>query len=179
MGQNRCNDEVAASAFFDPDRNCWRVRQAERLTLVVDGQNYFAALRQVFRQARRELLLIGWDFDFEMEMLPGESDDDGNAPDGLPNQVGAFLEAVVEQSLDLHVYILKWNGAIMQRPAVCCRLWRCTSYQQRPNSFRVGRTSPIRCLPPPEDHRGRQRFRVLRRHRRDGKPLGHDRPSSR
>jgi phosphatidylserine/phosphatidylglycerophosphate/cardiolipin synthase-like enzyme len=116
MGQNRCNEEVPASAFFDPDRNCWRVRQAERLTLVVDGQNYFAALRQVFRQARRELLLIGWDFDFEMEMLPGESDDDGNAPDGLPNQVGAFLEAVVGQSLDLHVYILKWNGAVIAAP---------------------------------------------------------------
>ena len=116
MGQSRCDDEAAATAFFNPDRNCWRVRQADRLTLIVDGENYFAALRQVVRQARRELLLIGWDFDFEIEMLPGENDDDGNAPDGLPNQVGAFLEAVVEQSPDLHVYILKWNGAVIAAP---------------------------------------------------------------
>lgn len=115
-GQNRCDDEEAETAFFNPDRNCWRVRQAERLTLIVDGENYFAALRQVVRQARRELLLIAWDFDFEIEMLPGESDDDGNAPDGLPNQVGAFLEAVVEQSPDLHFYILKWNGAVLAAP---------------------------------------------------------------
>ncbi len=116
MSQNRCDDEAAATSFFDPDRNCWRVRQAECLSLVVDGEKYFTALRQVVRQARSELLLIGWDFDFEIEMLPGESDADGNAPDGLPNQVGPFLEAVVEQSLDLHVYILKWNGAIVVAP---------------------------------------------------------------
>jgi phospholipase D1/2 len=60
--------------------------------------------------------LIGWDFDFEIEMLPGESDSDGNAPDGLPNQVGAFLEAAVEQSPNLNVYILKWNGAVVAAP---------------------------------------------------------------
>ncbi|TGD60616.1 phospholipase [Tabrizicola sp. WMC-M-20] len=116
MSQNRCIEEEVATGFFNPDRNCWRVRQAERLALVVDGENYFAALRQVIRQARRELLLIGWDFDFEIEMLPGESDDDGNAPDGLPNQVGPFLEAVVEQAPNLHVYILKWNGAVIAAP---------------------------------------------------------------
>lgn len=116
MGKNRCGDEVAATAFFETDRNCWRLRQADRLTLVIDGENYFAALRQVIRQARCELLLIGWDFDFEIEMLPGESDDDGNAPDGLPNQVGPFLETVVKQSPDLHVYILKWNGALVAAP---------------------------------------------------------------
>ena len=90
--------------------------RADRLALVVDGEEYFLALRQSIRAAQRELLLIGWDFDFEIEMLPGESDADGNAPDGLPNQVGAFLEAVVEQAPELHVYILKWNGAVVAAP---------------------------------------------------------------
>ena len=105
-----------STTFFDPERNCWRVRQADRLALVVDGEAYFTALRQVIRQARHELLLIGWDFDFEIEMMPGESDADGNAPDGLPNLVGPFLEAVVEQAPDLQVYILKWNGAVIAAP---------------------------------------------------------------
>ncbi|MFX0544719.1 phospholipase D-like domain-containing protein [Roseovarius sp. S1116L3] len=82
----------------------------------MDAADYFRALRKVFLAARRELLLIGWDFDFEIEMLPGESDDDGLAPDGFPNQLGAFLEAVVDRSLDLHVYLLKWNGAVLVAP---------------------------------------------------------------
>jgi phosphatidylserine/phosphatidylglycerophosphate/cardiolipin synthase-like enzyme len=62
------------------------------------------------------MLLIGWDFDFEIEMLPGESDPDGLAPDGLPNQLGAFLDAVVEQTPEPHIYMLKWNGAVIAAP---------------------------------------------------------------
>ena len=116
MDQNRREEAQTAADFFDPDRNCWRVRQADRLALVVDGEDYFAALRQIVSLAQHELLLVGWDFDFEIEMLPGESDGDGNAPDGLPNQVGAFLEAAVEQSPNLNVYILKWNGAVVAAP---------------------------------------------------------------
>jgi|TARA_R100001369_G_scaffold4372_2_gene12782 phospholipase D1/2 len=73
-------------------------------------------LRQIVSKAQHELLLIGWDFDFEIEMLPGESDADGNAPDGLPNQVGALLKAAVEQSPNLNVYLLKWNGAVVAAP---------------------------------------------------------------
>ena len=106
------------SAFaFDPGRNCWRVARADRLALIVDAADYFATLRQVMMAAERELLLIGWDFDFEIEMLPGQSDADGLAPDGLPNQLGPFVEAVVERQPGLHVYLLKWNGAVLLAPA--------------------------------------------------------------
>jgi hypothetical protein len=49
-------------------------------------------------------------------MLPGESDADGNAPDGLPNQVGVLLKAAVEQSPNLNVYLSKWNGAVVAAP---------------------------------------------------------------
>ncbi len=77
MGQNGRENAQFAAGFFNPDQNCWRVRQADRLALVVDGEDYFAALRQIVSQAQHELLLIGWDFDFEIEMLPGESDGDG------------------------------------------------------------------------------------------------------
>ncbi|WP_324754301.1 phospholipase D-like domain-containing protein [Roseovarius sp. Pro17] len=86
------------------------------MALIVDAADYFRVLRQIILAAERELLFIGWDFDFEIEMLPGESDSDGLAPDGFPNQLGAFLEAAVEQAPDLHVYLLKWNGAVIAAP---------------------------------------------------------------
>lgn len=98
------------------DRTCWKVAKAHRFSVIVDAADYFRLLRKVFLNARRELLLIGWDFDFELEMLPGESDAEGNAPDGYPNQLGAFVEAVVENKPDLHVYLLKWNGAVLAAP---------------------------------------------------------------
>ena len=105
-----------AKSIFKPDETCWRVARADKLSLIVDAADYFRVLRKVFIAARKELLLIGWDFDFEMDMLPGEGDDDGIAPDGFPNHLGDFIEAVVEQSPDLHVYLLKWNGAVFAAP---------------------------------------------------------------
>jgi len=101
---------------FNPVTNCWRVARAAQLALIVDGEHYFKALRPVMIAARHELLLIGWDFDFEIEMLPGQSDADGMAPDGLPNHLGDFVEAVVERSPELHLYLLKWNGALLVAP---------------------------------------------------------------
>lgn len=105
---------VSPSLFSD--KTSWRVARADRFAMIVDAADYFHLLRKVFLSAERELLLIGWDFDFELEMLPGESDDDGLAPDGFPNQLGAFVEAVVERAPELNVYLLKWNGAVLAAP---------------------------------------------------------------
>ena len=79
---------------FIEDRNCWRVASADRLALIVDGQDYFRALRHALLAARHLAVMIGWDFDFEIEMRPGRSDAEGNAPDGLPNALGPFLDAL-------------------------------------------------------------------------------------
>lgn len=106
----------ASMPIFQPGENCWRVARVDKMALIVDAADYFRILRKVFVAAKRELLLIGWDFDLEIEMLPGESDSGGLAPDGLPNQLGAFLETVVERAPDLHVYLLKWNGAVLAAP---------------------------------------------------------------
>ena len=110
------DDAKPATTLFEEGRNCWRVARAERVGLIVDAAAYFAALREALIAARREVLLIGWDFDFEIDMLPGEGDEDGLAPDGFPNALGDFLEAVVERSPELRLYILKWNGAVIAAP---------------------------------------------------------------
>jgi phosphatidylserine/phosphatidylglycerophosphate/cardiolipin synthase-like enzyme len=101
---------------FSTETNCWRVEQAEKLSLIVDGADYFKHLREVMIAAQREIMLIGWDFDFEIDMLPGESDAEGMAPDGLPNALGPFLEEVVARAPELDIYLLKWNGAMLVAP---------------------------------------------------------------
>jgi phosphatidylserine/phosphatidylglycerophosphate/cardiolipin synthase-like enzyme len=105
-----------AAGIFKPERNCWRIARADRVGLIVDAADYFVALRRVMIAARRELLMIGWDFDFEIEMLPGQTNEDGLAPDGYPNTLGDFIEAVVERSPRLQMYILQWNGALLLAP---------------------------------------------------------------
>ena len=104
------------SLSFIEDRNCWRVASADRMALIVDGQDYFRALRHALMAARHLVVMVGWDFDFEIEMLPGESDADGKAPDGLPNAVGPFLEALVDRRPELDVYLLKWSGGALLAP---------------------------------------------------------------
>lgn len=99
-----------------PGENCWRAVPADRFALIVDGADYFRALRHALAEARHLAVMIGWDFDFELNMLPGESDADGNAPDGLPNQVGPFLEALVDRRPDLDIHLLKWSGGALIAP---------------------------------------------------------------
>lgn len=104
------------SLAFEPGRNCWRVETADRLSVIVDGQNYFRILREVLLKAERMVILVGWDFDFEIEMLPGESDDDGQAPDGFPNAIGPFLDALAARREGLDIYLLKWSGGALIAP---------------------------------------------------------------
>ncbi|CAM3060380.1 Phosphatidylserine/phosphatidylglycerophosphate/cardiolipin synthase [Paracoccus aminovorans] len=101
---------------FQPGRNCWRVETAERFSVIVDGADYFRALRESLLKAQRLVILIGWDFDFEIEMLPGESDAEGDAPDGLPNRIGPFLDALVDRCPGLDIYLLKWSGGALIAP---------------------------------------------------------------
>lgn len=103
-------------SLFKPGRNAWRVETADRMAVIVDGSAYFRALREALLQAERLAMMIGWDFDFEIEMLPGESDADGMAPDGFPNRVGPFLEALVDRRKGLDVYLLKWSGGALIAP---------------------------------------------------------------
>ncbi|MCK8463175.1 phospholipase D-like domain-containing protein [Aliiroseovarius sp. S1339] len=104
------------TSLFDPSRNCWRVSTADKFELVVDGAAYFTALREALVAAEKQVLLVGWDFDLEIEMLPGESDKDGNAPDGYPNKVIDFIEAVVDRNPNLMIYLLRWSGSALIAP---------------------------------------------------------------
>ena len=99
---------------FEPGRNCWRVERAERLSVIVDAQDYFTTLRAALKRAKRTVYLIGWDFDLRIEMCPGEeTDEDGIAADGWPNALGDFLNALTDRNPDLHLHILKWDGAML------------------------------------------------------------------
>lgn len=90
-----------------PNRNCWRVARAERAAVLIDGAAYFAAFREAARYARRSILIAGWDVDSRVDLAPQGADD------GLPAPLGEFLDALVAERKDLHVYVLAWDFAMM------------------------------------------------------------------
>ncbi|UWQ21946.1 phospholipase D-like domain-containing protein [Jannaschia sp. W003] len=112
-------------ALLREGTTCWRRARAARLALIVDAADYFRHLRTALTRAERAVYLIGWDFDLRIDMLPGESDADGLAPDGWPNALGQFLEAVVERRPGVQLHILKWDGAMIAE--IATQAWETIS----------------------------------------------------
>lgn len=89
-----------------PGRNCWRRVAADRVAVLVDGQEYFHALKQAILRARHSLLLLGWDLDSRtrLDREPGASE---------PNTIGALLDHVVRANPDLRANVLIWDTALI------------------------------------------------------------------
>ena len=47
--------------MFAPGRNCWRIERAERVAFLVDGEEYFGAVRAALAKAQRSFFILGWD----------------------------------------------------------------------------------------------------------------------
>lgn len=95
------------SAFIVPGETCWRVEQADRLSVIFDGAAYFRVAKSAMLSARRAIMLIGWDFDTRIEFEPDEVTLEG------PNTLGDFLAWLPKERPDLEVYMLKWDlGAV-------------------------------------------------------------------
>ena len=90
-------------------RNVWRQEQATRAAVLVDGANYFGALREAMLQARETIHIAGWDLDSRMKLV-GES---GTAEDGLPETLAAFLTALVARNPRLRIRLLLWDYSVM------------------------------------------------------------------
>ena len=101
------------TSLFRPDDTCWRVERASRMGVIVDAADYFVALREAMIAARDAVYLVGWDFDLRIDMMPGESDENGNAPDGYPNRLGDFFRALIAARPELDLRVLKWDGAML------------------------------------------------------------------
>ena len=102
MGKHRQN-----SSLLKPDHNCWRIEHAARAAFLVDGADYFAALRAAARGARRSIWIVAWDIDSRVRLVP-----DG-AKDDLPEELGDFLNELAERSPDLEIRILDWDFAMV------------------------------------------------------------------
>jgi phosphatidylserine/phosphatidylglycerophosphate/cardiolipin synthase-like enzyme/uncharacterized membrane protein YdjX (TVP38/TMEM64 family) len=101
------SNSSAGAGLLVPGRNCWRIDRADRLGFLVDGANYFRALRSSIAQAKRTVFIVGWDIDSRIRLVP-----DG-ANDGLPEELGDFLNEVVKRNRHLRMYVLSWDFAMV------------------------------------------------------------------
>ncbi len=86
--------------------NCWRIEQADRLAIAIDGEDYFRALRQSILAAEHQVIIVGWEVHSKLELVRGEPDD------GLPTALGPLLDFVArERKVD--VFVLCWDFAVI------------------------------------------------------------------
>lgn len=103
--------------------NCWHVATARRARVLVDGGPYFDALDKALHQARRSIVIIGWDFDGRIPLRP---DREGHPP------LGPLLRQLVEANPDLSVYILVWSVSLIHAPGATAPMILGAEWQDHP-----------------------------------------------
>ncbi len=90
----------------------WRVR-AGRLAPLVDGVEYYAAVRSALTKAKRQVFIVGWEIHSEVDLLRGEDAERAEGESGWPVRLADLLQAIVEARPELEVRLLIWEGSSM------------------------------------------------------------------
>lgn len=99
-------DSAPATSLLRVGETCWKANRATRATLLVDGEQYFSALRTALMQARKQILIAGWDLD-SRTVLPrngGEADDTG-----APEELGELLGFIRRTRPGLEIHVVRWD----------------------------------------------------------------------
>lgn len=94
--------------FLTPGETCWRIETADRMRIIVDGADYFRAVKHAMLEARRTIMMIGWDFDTRIAFEP-----EGATLEG-PNTLGPFMKWMAENRREVDLYMLKWDLGTLQ-----------------------------------------------------------------
>lgn len=91
-----------------PGDTCLALARADRVAVIVDAADYFLAVRNAMLRARRQIVMVAWDFDSRIKLDP-------NQPrDGVPRRLGTFLTWLVKRTPTLNIHVLKWRLSLFQ-----------------------------------------------------------------
>jgi phospholipase D1/2 len=97
-------NDTEAKTILSLGRNAWKMGQPDTSGVLVDASAYYAAFYQAALQAKRSILLSGWQFDSGVPLLRGDA-----APVGAEVRLLKFLNQLCEQKPELEIYILAWD----------------------------------------------------------------------
>ena len=121
--------------ILKPGDNCRAVRLADRASVLVDAENYFAHLEDAFRKAQRSIIIVGWDFDASIRLRQ----DDSASP-----ELGHLLRTLVEERPDLEIRLLIWNLSTIHAPGATMPLLFGAPWQDHPRiTLRLDSPHPI------------------------------------
>lgn len=92
------------TVLLQPGSTCWRTERATRVALLMENAAYFAALREALENARRSVILLGWQFDPRTRLDLGET--------GPAAEIGYILRRLVRERPELDVRLLIWRSPL-------------------------------------------------------------------
>ncbi|MGX1164072.1 phospholipase D1/2 [Bradyrhizobium sp. USDA 372] len=96
---------LQSASTLTPGDTVWRRCRARRVAVLNDAAAYFAALREALLEAQDLVYIIGWDIHSRTRLVGAA----GRADDGLPEELGPFLRALVQRRPALRINILVWD----------------------------------------------------------------------
>ena len=100
----------SSEPLLEPGRNCWRVENAGRASLIVDAADYYRLAFEAILEAKSQILLIGWDVDTRVRLI------DGKHPSGAPTGLGPLLTWLAKRRPELSIHILCWDEGLLHLP---------------------------------------------------------------
>lgn len=95
--------------LLEEGSTCWRIARAGRASLLVDGSNYFSAVRAAMLKAEKSIYIIGWDIDSRVRLAPQRNPDEDPAPDKL----GALLTWIAKHKPRIRIHLLLWDYSVL------------------------------------------------------------------
>lgn len=87
----------------------WKRAEVTEAAALIDGENYFRAFYNSALAARRYILLVGWQFELETDLLRGPE----ATHSVLPVSLWSLLRALCDRNDRLHVYVLAWDYSLV------------------------------------------------------------------
>jgi phosphatidylserine/phosphatidylglycerophosphate/cardiolipin synthase-like enzyme/uncharacterized membrane protein YdjX (TVP38/TMEM64 family) len=95
-----------SESLFRRGENSCAIARADRVAMLVDGEEYFEAFMRACELAEREILILAWDFDSRMVLRYDENRQPGE-------RLGEFLNNLCRRKRRLRIKILDWDFPVV------------------------------------------------------------------
>jgi phosphatidylserine/phosphatidylglycerophosphate/cardiolipin synthase-like enzyme len=93
------------TSIVDVPRNAFVTAAVEQSGVLIDARDYYGTLYRALEQARRQVVISGWQFESGIRLLRGQDAAEATRPVKLLE----YLNALCEERPELEVYILAWD----------------------------------------------------------------------
>ncbi|MDB4936756.1 MAG: Phospholipase D/Transphosphatidylase [Labilithrix sp.] len=91
-------------------KTTWRIHERVRSGLLIDAQDYYRAFYEAASRAKRSILILGWQFDSDVQLLRGTDVPPGADPRSF--ELLPLLDRLCRERPELRVKMLAWDHSV-------------------------------------------------------------------